>query len=145
MTRVKSKGREMLLRGKATIKLAILISMASWLPSTEGSAQTLICGSTPAPAHNNGFGGLYYSCLPKGPPFTAAMATAAAQAWAASNGGSAITISSVQCTGGGSNLAVVAQGGTQCPVWNYSGSHAGYAMIGPSCFCPGSNTSYPWN
>jgi hypothetical protein len=138
------------LRGKATIKFAILISVASWITPNEGNAQPM-CGTTPAPAHNNGVGGTYHSCLPLGAPgnlstYNQSMAQEAALSWQPNPA----NVSSAQCgIPGRANTpqVVLNEPPNSCAVWAYTGPAAGHVHLNTAdnnCLCP--TTSDPtWN
>jgi hypothetical protein len=127
-------GREMNLSRKWTIKLAIVISVASWILPNEGSAQQM-CGTTSAPAHNNGVGETYSNCAPLGPPVNESMAMAAAQSWQPSSGMG----SQAQCIGTNPPQVVFKQTPNSCAIWAYSGRTTGHVHLNTAsddCVCP---------
>lgn len=91
----------------------------------------------PCPTHSNGVGGTYVFCAPIATPgfestYSLAMAQAARSSWLPG------TDSEVECEGpGGSKVKTLARStGTQCAMWKYTTTHAGFVGLTAVCLCP---------
>ncbi|HKQ98817.1 MAG TPA: hypothetical protein VJV75_13145 [Candidatus Polarisedimenticolia bacterium] len=110
-------------------------------------AGTVCCGTACAPPHQNGLGQTYTSCSPLGVPgnpatYGQALASQARAGWP-------VTGSDFQLADfcGAGLSAVLRQAPSQCAVWVYTGSLAGYVRLNSAsstCLCP-TAASPTWN